>query len=156
MIIPSVDEFDGNYVGQLLTLREELSEKKSLEAVRDACGELPWPADETVQHEAQLTDRRSDEPLAVRMPVFLDRRKRPEQDDALFIVNRATPCDGSYVRLEVSPIEQRSITLEGSGPTVTEDENSSLTDVAGSGFGFIAGALGAATAGLLRLVHDRG
>lgn len=151
MIIPAVDEFENNYSGQFLTIRGQLSEKGDTQAMKDACPELPWPEEEMVQREGQLTDRRSDEPIAVRLPVFLSESQRPEQDDALFIISKATPCGGEYVKVQLSPIDLRSVTTGESGPGVTEDGESGED---GSGFGLIAGAVGAIGAVLIRLVFD--
>lgn len=143
MIIPAVDEFENNYVGQFLTIRGQSSGKGQTEAVKDACTELPWPPEEMIQRARQLTDRRSEEPIAVRLPVFLRESQRPEQDDALFIISRAKPCNGQYVQVQLSPIDLRSITGGESGPDVTEeDDGSGLSAQDGTGFGLLAGTVG--------------
>lgn len=156
VITPAVDEFEDNYTGQFLTIRDdEPGEEGDIEAVRGACGELPWPEGETQQRVGQLTDRRSDSPIAVRLPVFLDQRRNPDTDDALYIISDASACNSAYVTLTLAPIELRSITGGESGPGVTEEDDSDFTDVDGSGFGFLAGVAGAAIALLTRALLDR-
>jgi hypothetical protein len=142
VIIPAVDEFEGNYEGQFLTIRGGTVGSGDLEAVRAACGELPWPEDEVEQIEGQLTDRRSDEPFAVRLPVVLNGQQRPEQDDALFIISDATPCGEEYVQLQLSPIDLRNIASEESGPGIGEEAESEATEDNAAGLGLLAGAIG--------------
>lgn len=141
VIVPVVEEFEGNYTGQFLTLRSESTDAGDLEAVKDACQELPWPEDEAQQIEGQLTDRRSDEPVAVRLPVFIDGRQRPEEDDALYIISRATPCGDEYVSVQLSAVNLRNITGGESGPSAGDDGGGGTTDD-GAGLGLLAGGAG--------------
>lgn len=158
MIIPAVDEFENNYAGQFLTIRGQSSGEGNFQAVKDACTGLPWDSEDMIQREGQLTDRRSNEPIAIRLPVFLSEGQRPDQDDALFIISRANTCDGDYVQVQLSPIDLRNIT-SGGGPDVTDGSGdgggSGLSAQDGSGFGLFAGAVGGIGALLTRLFVDR-
>ena len=154
VIVPLVEEFENNYTGQFLTLRSESTDVGDLEAVKDACQELPWPEDEAQQIEGQITDRRSDEAVAVRLPVFIDGRQRPEQDDALYIINRATPCGDEYVTVQLSAVNLRNITGGEAGPTAGEN-GGSTTDGDGTGLGLLAGGVGGVGAVLTRYLMDR-
>lgn len=111
-----------------------------------------------VQRAGQLTDRRSNEPIAVELPVFLNEDQRPEQDNVLYIISRANTCDGNYVEIQLSPVDLRSITGAG-GPDVTEEGGdgggSGLSAQDGSGFGLFAGAVGGIGAHLARLFVNR-
>lgn len=158
VIIPAVDEFENNYVGQFLTIRSQSLSEGEDQAVTDACTELPWPEENMVQRAGQLTDRRSNEPIAVRLPVFLNEDERPEQDDALYMISQANTCDGDYVEIQLSPVDLRNIT-GGGGPDVTEGGDdgggSGLSAQDGSGFGLFAGTVGGIGALLARLFVDR-
>ena len=154
VIVPVVEEFEDNYVGQFLTLRSESTDAGDLEAVKGACQELPWPEDEAQQIEGQITDRRSDEAVAVRLPVFIDGRQRPEQDDALYIINQATPCGDEYVTVQLSAVNLRNITGGEAGPTAGEN-GGSTTDGVGTGLGLLAGGVGGVGAVLARYLTDR-
>lgn len=160
VIIPAVDEFENNYVGQFLTIRSQTIPEGEDQAVTEACTELPWPEKNMVQRAGQLTDRRSEEPVAVRLPVFLNEDQRPEQDDALYIISRASTCSGDYVEIQLSPVDLRNITGFESGPGTTETGGgdgggSGLSAQDGSGFGLFAGAVGGVGALLARLFVDR-
>lgn len=158
VIIPAVDEFENNYVGQFLTIRSQTLSEGEDQAVTEGCAELPWSAENMVQLAGQLSDRRSNEPVAVRLPVFLNEDQRPEQDDALYTISRANTCDGDYVEVQLSPVDLRNIT-GGEGPDVTEGNGdgggSGLSAQDGSGFGLFAGAVGGIGALLARLFADR-
>lgn len=160
VIIPAVDEFENNYVGQFLTIRSDTIPEGEDQAVTEACTELPWPAKNMIQRAGQLTDRRSEEPVAVELPVFLNEDERPEQDDALYIISRSNTCDGDYVEIQLSPVDLRNITGGESGPGTTETGDgdgggSGLSAQDGSGFGLFAGAVGGIGALLARLFVDR-
>lgn len=154
VIIPTVEEFENNYTGQFLTLRSNSTDAGDLEAVRDACPELPWPADQTQQIEGQLTDRRSNEPIAVRLPVFIDDRQRPEQDDALYVISRVDACGDEYVSLQLSAVDLRNISGGAPGPGASGDGGSGNTDGIGAGPGLLAGAVGGVGAVLARVLSD--
>lgn len=149
MVIPAVDHFEDNYAGQFLTVRSWDSGKGGVQEATDGCNDLPWPADETIRNEGQLTDRRSDSPVAVRLPVFLDGRREPIREDALFVINQAAPCDGNYVKLQTASVRLHSVYGEPAGPTVSE------SDAEGTGFGLLAGAAGGGLALLSRALHGR-
>ena len=157
VIVPVVKEFEGNYVGQFLTLRSESTNAGDLEDVKNACEELPWPEDEALQIEGQVTDRRSEQPVAVRLPVFIDGRQRPEQDDALYIISRASACGDEYVHVQLSPVDLRNITGEPPGPGADQGpgDGGTTTDGIGAGPGLLAGGVGGVGAVLARYLTDR-
>jgi hypothetical protein len=149
VVVPAIDEFEGNYAGQFLTILGRESDEGDVSEVADACDDLPWPAEETERNRGQLTDRRSDEPIAVRLPVFLDGRPDPIKEDALFVINRVSSCQGEYVTLELASIDLRAVSGDPPGPNVTETEDD------GAGFGLAAGAAGGGLGLLLRRLLDR-
>lgn len=145
VVVPAVSEFEDDYEGQFLTIYGPATETNVSPAdVHEACEDVPWPRDATEVNAGQLTDRRADTPVAVRLPVHVDARRTNLVEDALFVVNDATPCAGDFVRLDLVWVTTRSIVGKPPGPTVGEGddgpEDAAGTD--GPGFGPIAAVLG--------------
>lgn len=149
VIVPAVSEFEGSYVGQFLTVYEPTQETDASPAeVHEACQELPWPESATAANVGQLTDRLSDQPLAVRVPVYVDSRQTDLVEDALFVINNAERCQGEYVRLDVEWVTTRSVAGKPPGPTVADDE-AALAETEGEdgpGFGLATAGLGVGSA----------
>lgn len=151
MIIPAVDEFEGDYTGQFLTILGRDIEEGDPQKVHDVCDQVPWPDEETKVNLGQLTDRQSDEPLAVRLPVYVDGRRQPITEDTMFVISNASTCRDDYVTVQTSSVRLRSVRVEPAGPAVTETD----TETVGAGFGVAAGAVGGGVALLTRWFHGR-
>lgn len=162
-IVPAVEEFEGNFAGQFLTIEEPAAEADaSPDAVHDAC-DVPWPRDATDANVGQLSDRRSDSPVAVRLPVYMDGRQVDLVEDALFVVSSVTECQGDYVRVDLSWVTTRSIVGKPAGPTVSGDEQGAAEadeeatetpGASGDGFGLLVAIVGAAGGLLARRRRD--
>jgi hypothetical protein len=139
MVVPAREEFEGSYSGQFLTVLGRDSEQGDTDEVRAACEDLPWPVDETGVNRGQLADRRSDEPIGVRLPVFVGGRRAPITADILFVINRTSPCHGESITCQMTSVELRSVRGDEPDPKVTETD----TEGFGEGCGVTTGILGA-------------
>lgn len=161
VIVPAVSEFEGSFEGQFLTVNEPAGEADGdPDAVHEACS-VPWSRDETSVHVGQLTDRRSDTPVAVRVPVYVDGSETDLVEDVLFAISTASPCQGDYVRLDVEWVSTRSLVGKPAGPTVQGQGGQDAAPAEtpggqGSGFGLLAGALGVSGALLARWLGREG
>lgn len=151
MIIPAVDQFEGDYTGQFLTVLDRDRNEGDPQEAHSACSDVPWPEGDTAVEWGQLTDRRSDEPIAVRLPVFVDGAREPITEDTLFMISNAEPCDGDYVTVQTTSVRLLALRGDAPGPSVTETETESF----GTGFGLAAGAFGAGVAMLARRLSGR-
>lgn len=151
MIIPAADQFEDNYTGQFLTVLGRDSRQGDPADVHEACNDVPWSEEETEVNRGQLTDRRSDEPFAVRLPVFVDGQREPITEDTLFMINNAETCGDEYVTIQTTSVRLRALRGDAPGPSVTETETESF----GTGFGLAAGAFGAGVAMLARRLSGR-
>lgn len=155
-VVPAVEEFEGNYAGQFLTIYEPAGDDAGMETspedVHEAC-DVGWPEDATEVHVGQLTDRRSDTPVAVSVPVFTDGREVDLVEDALFVVNSSRPCDAEFVVLDTTWVTTRSLVGKPPGPTVAEGDGDGDTTPGADapGFGLLGGLAGLAGALLWRL-----
>lgn len=155
VIVPAVSEFDDNYEGQFLTVEEPAGEADAdPDQVHQACS-VPWPSEATTAHVGQLSDRRSDTPVAVRIPVYMNGDETNLVEDVLFVISDATPCEGEYVRLDVEWVSTRSLVGKPAGPTVDQqgDRQEGLAETPGEdgdGFGLLAATLGVSGALLVR------
>jgi hypothetical protein len=151
-VIPVVEEFEDNYAGQFLSILDNTPEETPSDVELGACGGQAWP--ETREMVGQLTSRRAEDPVAVRVPVYFDDSKEPIADNQMFAINEATVCDdGKYVQLDIASMTTRSLVGKAPGPTVSEEDIVNQADTPGSngaGFGLVAGALGVGGAALLR------
>lgn len=155
MVIPAVEEFEGNYVGQFITVHGDVEGDVNPEQVHESCTDLGWSVEETATRSGQLTDRRSDAPIAVRLPVYFDANEDEVEEDSFFIINGATPCQGDYVVIQGEEVDVRSVVLEEAGPTVTEGQDATATETEQPGFGLLGGALGVGGALALRYLTER-
>lgn len=168
VIVPAVSEFEDNFEGQFLTVEEPAGEADAdPDAVHDACS-VPWPRDATTASVGQLSDRRSDQPVAVRVPVYMDGSETDLVEDVLFAISSASPCEGDYVQLDVEWVSTRSLVGKPAGPTVDESGNGNgggpdqaeglegTPGADGTGFGLLAGGLGVSGALLVRWLGRNG
>lgn len=160
VIVPAVSEFEDGYEGQFLQITEPTDDEAidpSPSDVNQNC-DVPWPDDNTSANVGQLTDRRSDAPLAVELPVYMNSEETDIVEDALFVISNAIPCEGQFVRLELSWITTRSLVGGDPGPVAADDGAGAGGGQAGAdggqagvaeteggdgpGFGLVGGALG--------------
>lgn len=147
--VPTVSEFENDYAGQFLTIAETPdSDVGAPEQLHASCSDVPWPEQRTIVKVGQLSDRRSDTPVAVRLPIYMDDQDAELVEDALFVINRSEPCRESFVRLNIDWVTMRSLVGKPAGPTVQEG-----TGGDGAGFGLLAGTAGVATALVARYLH---
>jgi len=151
VFVPAVSEFEDEYEGQFLTIEGPLESDGSPDAIHDACGDVPWSTEQTVSKVGQLSDRRSDRPLSVRLPIYVNDAQSNLVEDALFVVSDANPCEGEYVRLDVEWVTTRSLVGKPAGPVAAGGEGAAQTDGSdGPGLGVLAGLAGLA-GGILAL-----
>lgn len=155
VIIPAVSEFEDGYEGQFLQITEPTDDETidpSPSDVNQNC-DVPWPDDNTSANVGQLTDRRSEAPLAVELPVYMNGEETDIVEDALFVISNAIPCEGQFVRLELSWITTRSLVGGDPGPVAADDGAGAGGDQAGvaetdggdgAGFGVVGGIGGVA------------
>lgn len=159
VVVPSVEDFRNNYAGQFLTILEQGETTTPENLSLEGCQRVQWPSDETAQVRGQLSDRRSDSPQAVQLPVFVDGRSDAINEDMMFIVNRATECDGGqYVQLDIATVTVRSVVIEEEGPRVVDGplpRSTPTPEGDGPGFGLVAGAVGVVGALLARALRGR-
>ncbi len=145
--IPAVTEFKDEYVGQFLIVSEPAPASDSdPNALFDDCSDIPWSQAETTVNIGQLSDRRSTQPQAVRLPVYMSERETTLVDDAIFVINDANPC-GDHVRLDIEWVTTRSLVGKPAGPVVTDQsdgEGGETAGGAGAGFGVVAAIAGLA------------
>ncbi len=145
VVIPRVDEFEDNYVGQWLAVKEMTD--ADADPVED-CEFAEWSADQTQAYRGQLLDRRTEVPVVVDVNVLADGTKSQLEDDTAFIVNDAVACTDEYVGLAVESVPRRAVVGEPIGPTVTESDGQ-------PGMGVVAGVAGVATAVVARALRER-
>lgn len=161
VIVPAVSEFENDYEGQFLTVEEPAGEADAdPDAVHDAC-DVPWPRDATTASVGQLSDRRSDQPVAVRVPVYMDATETNLVEDVLFVISTASPCDGDYVRLDLSWVSTRSLVGKPAGPTVQAEQDPDEAPAEtpggnGPGFGAVAAGVGFAGGLLAKWLGENG
>lgn len=158
VVIPTVAAFSDNYVGQFLTLVQPMDDETPTDVPIGDCQGVGWPSAEAMQFTGQLTDRRSDQPIAVRVPVSLDGREEGPDPATLFVINDASECaDGEFVHLDIARVTLRSLAPGEPGPTVADDGplDRSTPAADGPGFGLLAGAAGVGGALLARSLRRR-
>lgn len=152
MMIPEVDAFEDNYVGQFAfvqTLREESPD----DLPSQDCGfEETWPTDETRAYNGQLLDRIQEEPVAAEIPIYTDGRTDRIDDHTAYIVQNTVECPDGYVGLEAEWVTRRALVGKDPGPTVAPTET---TDTPGfSVLVAVVGGLGAIAYRALRRSGD--
>lgn len=148
MIVPTVEVFADNYTGQFLAINDRDVDREIDPAALEDCS-AGWSSDETQVYDGQLLDRRSEEPLAVQVPVFADDQQADVAEGTLFIIDGASQC-GDYVSLDAVSVPTRSLVGEPPGPTVTESGGGGVP-----GFGVVLGGLGIAGGAIARSLWKR-
>jgi hypothetical protein len=121
MIVPAADQFEDNYAGQFVAINDEqIDAEIEASALNDCSPE--WSPDETKVYDGQLVDRRSEQPIAVQVPVFTNGNLPGIASGTMFTINSATPCGQTYVSLDAVSVRSRSLVGKPPGPTVTQDQ----------------------------------
>lgn len=150
VVVPAVPEFEDDYEGQFLVIFDPPAEPAvSGEEGPGEC--VPWPSERTRTLVGQLSDKRSEVPVAVQVPVSVDEQDANLVENAFMVIDDATPCqDGEYVRLDVEWITTRALVGKPPGPVAEEEGQAGLAEDAetpggaGPGFGVIGAVLGLA------------
>lgn len=137
-VVPEIQAFVGNYVGQFLFIDEATPEGPQNVDV-STCPVADWSEENTRVYSAQLLDRRQEEPLAVDIEAFGNAAKPRVTPGTFFIIGSAGQCGGDYVGLACESVRRRSLVGKPPGPTVTESGGQ-------PGFGWLGGAAGLAGA----------
>ena len=138
LVIPAIDAFQGNYVGQFLLI-EEPDDAGQQNVDMSTCPGVEWSEENTQVYSAQLLTGEEPNPFTVGVEAFGDGTKPQIASSTFFIVKGAGQCAGDYVSLECEWITRRSVVGKPPGPTVTQ------TEVGGQpGFGWLGGAAGLA------------
>lgn len=144
VLIPRVEEFEDNFVGQWVALNATADID---EEVADECEYANWSSDETQAYEGQLLDRRSEEPIAIDIPVFTNGTKAELEVHSVFIINRVHDCSSDYVGVDLEWVPRRSVRGEPPGPTVSESEGT-------PGVGAVGAIAVLATAAVTRAIQS--
>lgn len=146
MVLPTVDRFEGNYVGQFVIFQSR-RDVSPADVPVDGCGFTEsWPSEQTRAYDGQLLDRISATPTAVDLPVYVDGSKEPIRSDSTFIVQNTFDCPDGYVGIEGEWVARRSVDGTPLGPTVAGGPSPTPTDAPAPGFGVLAALLGGAGA----------
>lgn len=116
-VVPKVDEFQDNYVGQWLQVN---GTAEAHDQVADECEFAEWSAGNSVAYDALLLDRRSEAPLSVELTAYADSEPDEIRESTVFIVNFATECGDEWIGLSGETVPRQAIAGEPSGPTVSE------------------------------------
>ncbi|WP_232702479.1 hypothetical protein [Halobacterium wangiae] len=118
-VVPRVDEFENNYVGQWLQVT---GTAEPHDQVADECEWADWEAGESTAYDALLLDRRSEAPLSIEMTAYGDSTQDEIRESTVFIINRAEMCGSEWVSLSAESVPRRAIVGEPAGPTVEESD----------------------------------
>ena len=118
-VIPRVDEFTENYVGQWLQVN---GTTEPHDQVADECEFADWSAGSSVAYDALLLDRRSEAPLSVELVAYGDSEREEIRESTVFIVNSITECGDEWVGLACESVPQRAVAGKPAGPTVSESD----------------------------------
>jgi len=118
-IVPRVDEFEDNYVGQWLSVT---GTTEPHEEVADNCAFANWEAGTSIAYDALLLDKRSEVPLSISMVAYGDSEPDEVREDTVFIVNIAEVCNDQWIGLSCESVPQRAVVGEPPGPTVDETQ----------------------------------
>lgn len=120
-LVPRVEEFEDDFVGQWVALNATVDIELEVD-IADECDYANWPPDETRAYEAQLLDRRSEEPIAVDILTFTDGTEPDFEVNSVFIINRVHDCTPEHVGVDLVWVPRRSVRGEEPGPTATEPD----------------------------------
>jgi hypothetical protein len=156
-VVPKVEPFAGNLVGQFVLITSKPDEAVSPNVVSN-CSFPNWKASETELYNGMLLDRVSDSPQLKQVDVYANGNKSGIDASQPFIVSKTTSCSNEYVGVEAQAVPERAAD-DGDGPTVTGTDPEPTTtgttanDGGQPGFGALAGVAGVAGAMLLRAVR---
>jgi len=100
-IVPRVDEFEDNYVGQWLSVT---GTTEPHEEVADNCAFANWEAGTSIAYDALLLDKRSEVPLSISMVAYGDSEPDEVREDTVFIVNSAEVCNDQWIGLSCESV----------------------------------------------------
>lgn len=145
-IIPRVEEFEDNYLGQWLQVT---GTTEADDEVADNCEFANWDAGEAIAYDALLLDRRSEAPLSIEMTAYGDSERDEIRESTVFIVNQVEECGNEWIGLSCESVPQRAVAGKPAGPTVAESDG-------GVGFGGLAALSAVGIAVAARLLGSGG
>lgn len=154
-VIPTVEEFEGNYTGQWIEVNEETSAPGDPVG---GCDAAEWSPDETQAYTGYLMDRRGGSEPIIELTVLSEAGDPGPEPDTTFIVNEATECGNDFVFLDLNVVSIRSVAGEPAGPEADGDGDGGGSDGGGGGdstpgFGIAAAAAALAGGAIARLLR---
>lgn len=170
MLVPRLEPFAGNLVGQFILITNRKQKQASPTAVSN-CAFPNWKAENTAVYRAMILDRLSDTPQYVTGEVYVNGTKPRLRLGQPFIVSKTVPCTNDYVGVEAQSVPPSVGEDDPAGPTVTTTGNGSGATTGGDdtttgggdattndggqpGFGALAGAAGVVGGALLRFARN--
>lgn len=118
MVVPEVEPFDGNLVGQFVIINFPTDEDVSPSVVSD-CEFPDWSAEQTKLYEGMLLDRLRTSPQYVRVDVYMNANQPTVRAGAPFVISDRSSCPGDFAGVSAQSVPESVTRGEPGGPTVT-------------------------------------
>jgi len=153
-VIPTVEEYEGNYTGQWLELNEQTSATGD---PVDGCDPAEWSPDETQAYTGFLMDRRQGSAPIIELDVLTEDAGAGPEPDTTYIVNETVECGNDFVFLDVKVAPIRSVAGGPAGPEAEQGDGGGDGDGGGGdstpGFGIAAAAAALGASAVARVLR---